>query len=785
MSDEGAGLVTKRRTLIVAVGLVVPVLLLTGLAAAAIRNDRTAFEVLQIERQRRLLEQVNGRVARGLAEAKFELFGALEPVVRGPREELGERLAELEQQAGIVRGFFCVDARHELVFPRPEWPFHRAAAGDGSELSRIRRTAELSRVEGLTKSLETDVGLTPEDRLARLALLESSEAPDSDARMVLAFARAEILVELKRLAEARPLLETIRDHPRSLALADGREPRIEARLALAAAETPTGAELDAAAQRRAAIAEDLMAGRAAEISESAFKDALGRALALVEAAARRRGPDSDAARQAARLRSRVETFRRRLAWKSALVGELGQELQRLSPDPSPTGEWDRRITLYGRRPLLLCYRAITLNEGSSHVFVGFQLDLEKLVQRVLAPVLEAIPVEPGLSFTLVGPGEREFVTNGAMEDGPRPAPLTRSLEAMPLWQLKVERDPRAIDQAATTRALILGGLITLALCAVVFGAWSTMRFVRQSLELARLKSDFVSNITHELKTPLTSIQMFAEMLSLGRIKSDEKRQEYHQHIISETQRLRRMIDDILDFARSESGRVQYVLSEDDVSEMVQDAIDLFTLSAEAKGFSIRAELPGPGELPPVDLDREACVRVILNLLSNAVKYSLEASEIVVTVVRDGDNIRASVQDYGVGIDPENLRKIFDKFFREGDPLTREVSGTGLGLALVDSIVKAHHGRVEVESAKGTGSTFHIRLPIVAEYREQWPPPQAAEPEGVDSEAGVSDESEVGPDDASVDAPSEDSDDARQASPDGDEARAGAEQAAGAADSGGG
>src|SRR5690606_17270852 len=137
------------------------------------------------------------------------------------------------------------------------------------------------------------------------------------------------------------------------------------------------------------------------------------------------------------------------------------------------------------------------------------------------------------------------------------------------------------------------------------GAVATLRYVERSLELARMKSDFVSNMTHELKTPLTSIRMYGELLGRPRFPKDHKRIEYAAHIVDQADRLQRLIEDVLDFARQDSGQHDYVLAEADVADTVREAIDLFRLSAKVRGFDLFVELPPVGELPAVDLDRDA------------------------------------------------------------------------------------------------------------------------------------------------------------------------------------
>src|SRR5581483_7214081 len=202
----------------------------------------------------------------------------------------------------------------------------------------------------------------------------------------------------------------------------------------------------------------------------------------------------------------------------------------------------------------------------------------------------------------------------------------------------------------------------------------------------------------------------------GRYRDDEKKKEYLNHIVKESERLQRLIDDILDFARIGEGKQPYVLAEGDVTEVALEAIDLFRHSATQRGFQLYLDLPALGALPPVDLDRDALVRAILNLLSNAVKYSPDSHYVSVAVKRDGDMIAVAVEDKGMGIDSDDLHRIFDRFFRAGDHMTRAIPGAGLGLSLVDEIVNAHGGRIVVESEKGKGSKFTILLPIVQDYR---------------------------------------------------------------------
>jgi signal transduction histidine kinase len=231
------------------------------------------------------------------------------------------------------------------------------------------------------------------------------------------------------------------------------------------------------------------------------------------------------------------------------------------------------------------------------------------------------------------------------------------------------------------------------------------------MKLAQAKSTFVSNVSHELKTPLALIRLFAETLELGRVKNAEKAREYYRIINQESRRLTRLINNILDFARIEEGRKEYRFAATDVAEVVEEVLKSYEYQIARAGFDLRTEIAP--ELPSVMLDRDAISQAALNLLNNAVKYSTEVKRITVRVTAREDGVAIEVADCGVGIPPAEQEKIFEKFYRVGAGLTHDTKGSGLGLALVKHIVEAHRGRITVESAPGKGSKFTILLPAAA------------------------------------------------------------------------
>jgi signal transduction histidine kinase len=252
--------------------------------------------------------------------------------------------------------------------------------------------------------------------------------------------------------------------------------------------------------------------------------------------------------------------------------------------------------------------------------------------------------------------------------------------------------------------LILGGVSFL----LAGGIFLTYRNVSKEMALARLKSDFVSNVSHELRTPLALIRLYAETLELGRLTNPEKREEYYAIIRKESERLTALINNILDFSRIEAGRKEYDFRETDLCELVRNTLESYRYQIEQHGFTFEEKIT---EVPPVKVDREAMARSLVNLVNNALKYSQDRKYIGVNLYRENGAVKLEVIDHGIGIPASEQEKIFEKFYRVGDPLVHNTKGSGLGLSLVQHIARAHGGDVAVYSTPGAGSKFTITLPL--------------------------------------------------------------------------
>lgn len=277
------------------------------------------------------------------------------------------------------------------------------------------------------------------------------------------------------------------------------------------------------------------------------------------------------------------------------------------------------------------------------------------------------------------------------------------------WSLTLTHSREALREGLLTsrRAVYLYAFILIG-GILVSGLFLTVRTVGRELELARMKADFVSTVSHEFKSPLTAIRQLAEMLRAGRVPSEERRTRYYDVLLEQSERLSLLVDNILDFERTEDGRRRLVREPVNPAALVEDAVREVGQRVAHERFTIRTELEKA--LPEVALDRDAFRQALTNLIDNAVKYSGGSREIVVRGYQDDGDLVVAVQDFGIGMEPEQITRVFERFYRGGDELTRNVRGTGLGLALVKRIVDAHEGVIDVQSDVGHGSTFSMRFP---------------------------------------------------------------------------
>jgi signal transduction histidine kinase/cell division protein FtsL len=269
--------------------------------------------------------------------------------------------------------------------------------------------------------------------------------------------------------------------------------------------------------------------------------------------------------------------------------------------------------------------------------------------------------------------------------------------------------PEPQEQRSSLRQTFIVAALLLALAFTLLAGYLLRRDVRRDLRLAELRSQFVSSVTHELKTPLTAIRMFTETLRLDEEVDRATRLEYLDTILHESERLSRLVDNVLDFGKIERGKKTYRFQPVRLEEVIGEAARAAQYPLEQAGFAL--EIATEPDLPLVSADSDALQQAILNLLTNAMKYSGDSRHIDLRLDRENGNARIRVVDRGVGIAPEEQEHIFESFYRAPTAENQRIPGTGLGLTIVEHIAKAHGGGVEVASTPGSGSAFTIRLPL--------------------------------------------------------------------------
>jgi len=286
----------------------------------------------------------------------------------------------------------------------------------------------------------------------------------------------------------------------------------------------------------------------------------------------------------------------------------------------------------------------------------------------------------------------------------------KNLWLIPDYQIGILLKGGTIEALAKSRSRTGLLLILVLIVVLIAGVYAVFRSIRKEMELARIKSDFVSNVSHELRTPLALISMFAETLEMGRAPTEEKKKEYYTIISKEALRLSRIVNKILSFSKIEAGKREYRFSKVNINILLEEIYKSYQFHLQNSGFKF---IFSPGEeINEIQADGEAISEAVINLIDNAIKYSTEKKEITVSTSKGYNSVFIEVKDKGIGISEDNQKKIFDKFYRVSDGLVHNTKGTGLGLTLVKHIVDAHGGKIKVKSKPNEGSSFILSFPVI-------------------------------------------------------------------------
>jgi two-component system, OmpR family, phosphate regulon sensor histidine kinase PhoR len=382
-------------------------------------------------------------------------------------------------------------------------------------------------------------------------------------------------------------------------------------------------------------------------------------------------------------------------------------LKRILPDlplESLTLDYHKHIHReYDGRDYLISY--IKREHKGAFFYVLLKISLEYVREKLLPDVLE--PLEDKVIVCVLDEHGRVVYGRPIGQPGPflymKGFPTTLYNWALQMAPQNAER--LALEEQKRRKSEFL--LITLMLAIILAGIGFSLYAIYTERRANQLKSDFISNVSHELKTPLSLIRMFGELLALGKLKSPDKAKEYADIITREAERLSRLIDNVLDFSRIERGRAAYDFQMGDLGEVVERALAYYRYRVEREGHSLVTKIDD--DLPQTLLDENAMTLLLINLLENAIKYG--KGEIAVYLTRVGNALRLVVGDQGPGIPQDEQKRIFERFYRTRQARGTHVRGSGIGLSLVKHIAEAHGGHVSVESEPGQGAAFIVDVPL--------------------------------------------------------------------------
>lgn len=395
------------------------------------------------------------------------------------------------------------------------------------------------------------------------------------------------------------------------------------------------------------------------------------------------------------------------------------------------------------------YHIFTPILGRNDMYAGFSINLDAFKNQLTAATQLASLADYSLQTEWESEPTRDVTITDSLGTSTSTAastlPLATGTLAPPFNQVRilaVASDPGWIERSARDQTRLYGWSIALLACGIVAGVWIVLRVTALELQHIRTRSDFLVGVSHDLRTPISSMKVLAESLHLGHVTSDTKRKQFLSSIVKECNRLSDMIERVLFFIREEHGRVHYARESIDPGDLVTSAVEAFRERIQdASAISLTTS----DNLPQINANANAISKVLFNLLDNALKYSgpeaggkrpggrgqgeetrgkrseargqeeegVRGDGIAVRVARVTEGrewVVISVTDHGVGIDKRERKRVFQKFYRASLEREGTTGGIGLGLALCQNIVKAHGGRIEVQSEPGKGSTFSVFLP---------------------------------------------------------------------------
>jgi len=392
--------------------------------------------------------------------------------------------------------------------------------------------------------------------------------------------------------------------------------------------------------------------------------------------------------------------------KDSVLPELQRKLRQ--HNASTSNPFRHSQTINNKEYLILA-AAILSEQGNKFLgLLGAKINNDYLLNHEINSVMEDFPFSQEASFAVSTLTGQQLLGNSS--PSAKRHTVTEYFENnFPPWRVEFFTGGMEDFGIVNIKKNFYFWTILTILVLLTFGTVLVVSTIAHEMEVLRIKSDFVSSVSHEFKTPITSIKALIERLRQGKVKSSHKKKEYYSVISQDADKLNSLVRNILDFSKVEEGRSEYIFKETDVAQLVEDEIENFERAKIYAGIKIDLQISR--NIPRLYVDSVAFSLALNNILENAVKFSLGEKEIFVKVTKDAENIIIEVEDKGMGISSSDMDKIFDKFYQGKSATQQSVKGTGLGLTLVKHVMDAHEGKVLVKSKIGQGSTFSLVFPI--------------------------------------------------------------------------
>ena len=357
---------------------------------------------------------------------------------------------------------------------------------------------------------------------------------------------------------------------------------------------------------------------------------------------------------------------------------------------------------------LVSFKEMLISEVDIIYFGGICWNLDTIIAQFIPPIIAGLTEETGLEFLLVNGNNTNIITGEPTRISEESLSLSFSNIPFPWTLVAIQPEYQKLESDIKIQMIIYGLLVVIIIILMFFGAFVLLRDIKRETDSMLLQTEFVHNVSHELKTPLSLIRLYGETLLIKDKLPEAERKEGLQIITKESERLSYMINNILDFSKIEMGRKEFDLKPGKLEEVVMNTLDSYRYHLVKKGFIIVEEIDQ--NIPIVLFDKNAVEGILINLFSNAIKFSNETKKMVVRLLSTPETICLEVADKGIGIQADELSNIFNRFYRVKSTTDFEARGSGLGLTLVKHAVDSHGWQIEVKSTFGEGSIFSISIP---------------------------------------------------------------------------